>query len=493
MSALVLLSATSASAEERRLALVVGNTDYAHLAPLANAERDAAEIGAVLESLGYEVTVATNVDRNGFQVAAREFLGKLEDADAALFYYAGHGIQIENENYLLPLDAELSSLSDVSFDAVPLKDIIGMMERNAKTTIVLLDSCRDNPLRASFPRSQTRAVALQRGLAPEFGSAGTFIAFSAQPGAVSYDGDGSNSPFATALLDHMKQPGLDIRLMMADVRQQVIEATDGKQIPWENSALSGRFSINPGGNGTANDDGATADSGSPDVAQLADEAISRRLIILDGNETDEPENAAPQPLASPAPQARDEEQRASLDDTRNRDAVAALSNDSETKDVIGNVDAEPDRETLSDKELARGLQRELVRVGCMRGSVDGIWGPLSRSSLERYAKAEELTLTSLDPNIGLLDRLRGQKGRICPLVCRATEVVSGDRCVRKTCPSGQTLQSNGSCVTVRRQAPVVRRQAPAPQPQRAAEPARPKVPDFMDRCNDPRKNIAINC
>ena len=162
-------------------------------------------------------------------------------AKIALFYDAGHGLQPNGKNYLIPVDAKLERETDLDFEAMEINFVQRQMERDDRVNILLLDACRNNPLSEKLARSLgTRSVYLGKGLASmESGVGYAGVAFSTQPGNVALDGKGGNSPFAKALLDNIETPGLDIEVLMRRVREEVIKQTNGRQVPWSNSSLVG--------------------------------------------------------------------------------------------------------------------------------------------------------------------------------------------------------------------------------------------------------------
>lgn len=258
MSALALLCAAAPAWAERRVALVIGNSAYVNANPLANPANDASDMAAKLENLGFEVTLGLDLDKQSFDAKVRAFSGTLENADAALLFYAGHGLQIGGRNFLVPIDAKLERERDVEFETVSLDFVLKQMElnREAKTNIVLLDACRNNPLARNLARSMgTRSTSLGSGLAEAFAGVGTFISYSTQPGNVALDGQGRNSPFASALLKHSSAPGRSLTSVMIDVRKDVVAATDGKQVPWDHSALTGEFFFIPPAAGESGENG----------------------------------------------------------------------------------------------------------------------------------------------------------------------------------------------------------------------------------------------
>ena len=238
--------ATSQAWAAKRVALVVGNSAYVNAPVLPNPKNDAEAVAASLKGLGFEVVKAINGNRRQFEDAIRSFAHALRGADAGVFFYAGHGLQVNGTNYLVPVDAKLSDETDLDFEAVPLDTVLKQMERETSTTVVFLDACRDNPLAKKLARSMgTRSLGIGRGLAKIKAGAGTFIAFATQPGNVALDGKGNHSPFTKALLDNIKTPQLDVALLIRRVRREVMAATGNQQVPWNNSSLTRDFYFNP--------------------------------------------------------------------------------------------------------------------------------------------------------------------------------------------------------------------------------------------------------
>ncbi len=275
-----LLLAAGAAHAESRIALVIGNGAYAHTTALANPGNDARQMTEALKSTGFEVIEARDTDRRQLDGALRSFADRLGSADVALFYYAGHGLQVGASNYLVPVDARLERERDLEFEAVKLDFVLRQMEidREGKTTIVFLDACRDNPLTRNLARSMgTRSTAIGRGLAPASAGLGTFIAYATQPGNVALDGQGGNSPFTAALARHMRVKGRSLPSTMIEVRKDVIAATGGKQVPWDHSAMTGDFYFLPGDAAPAQGSVSQAPAGS--AADL--KALQERLARLE--------------------------------------------------------------------------------------------------------------------------------------------------------------------------------------------------------------------
>ena len=220
------------AATEQRTALVIGNSNYTS-GPLKNPANDAVDMSNTLEKLGFNVILKTNATK-------REMGKAVEDFDVGLFYYAGHGVQVNGVNYLIPVGVKINEETDVEYEAIDAGRILATM-RNAKSriNIVILDACRDNPYARSF-RSATRGLAIIAN-APM----GTIISYSTSPGDVALDGKGRNSPYTSSLLKYIKEPGLTIEQVFKHVRQQIDTETGGKQVPWELSSMKGEFYFNP--------------------------------------------------------------------------------------------------------------------------------------------------------------------------------------------------------------------------------------------------------
>ena len=220
------------AAAEGRFALVIGNGAYRSVPALANPPSDAEDVAAALKSLGFKVTLETNLGLAAMQRAIREFATASADSDISLFYYAGHGLQFDGRNYLVPVDAELRAPNDILARTVALDPVLAEFGKGNGSHLVFLDACRNNPFAAGGVKLPAAGLA-RVGRLPGF-----FIAFATQPDNVAFDGGGRNSPFATALLGHVATPGADISSMMIAVRNDVFASTGGRQIPADESLLT---------------------------------------------------------------------------------------------------------------------------------------------------------------------------------------------------------------------------------------------------------------
>jgi hypothetical protein len=237
LRALTLLFALilAAPALAGRVALVIGNADYASAGRLANAGNDTADMADRLTGLGFEVFAGQNLTRAQMLALLDQFSDALSPEDLALFFYAGHGVQIGAENYIIPVDAVATDEVTLTAASVKLQTILRTMELRADRRIVILDACRNNPF---VEKLASRGVGeVPKGLARVEAGVGSYIAFSTQPQNVALDGTGRNSPFTTALLAHIGDPASDIHAMMRRVRADVVATTGSVQVPWENSSL----------------------------------------------------------------------------------------------------------------------------------------------------------------------------------------------------------------------------------------------------------------
>ena len=227
---------------ERRIALVIGNSAYRNVPPLTNPVRDATAIADALRRTGFQtVTLQTDLPREKLVDALRNFAQLADSADWALVYYAGHGIEMGGANYLIPVDAKLSTDRDVGFETVPLDQVLSAVEGAKRLKLVLLDACRDNPFASQMRRTMaTASRSIGRGLASIEPESGTLVVYAAKHGETALDGDGANSPFATAFVKNIQTPGLEVRRMFDFVRDDVLDMTNRRQQPFSYGSVSGR-------------------------------------------------------------------------------------------------------------------------------------------------------------------------------------------------------------------------------------------------------------
>ncbi len=383
---LALGPAGEAVAEQRRLALVIGNGAYVHTTELPNAPNDGRAIAAKLRALDFEVLEGIDLDRRATETLIRDFSRQLDTAEVGLFFYAGHGMQVNGRNYLVPVDAVLETEADLDFETVRLDVILNQLERRPRTNIVLLDACRDNPLARTLSRNlgASRSAAVGRGLARIDGGIGTLIAYATEPDNVALDGDGANSPFTTALLQHIDTPGLEVRQMLTRVRQQVIAATDRRQVPWDHSSLTGDFFFRPEAAAPAQIaalPGRSAELSLWDAAQSVDppeQKIEALQIYLD---------AYPDGTFARMAQVQTtalERQLAQADP--NRGLAVQPASPEVGEEALGLT-----------RDRRRAIQRSLTVLGFDTKGADGVFGPNSRRAIAAFQAAE-----GMDPS-GYLD------------------------------------------------------------------------------------------
>jgi hypothetical protein len=243
---LTLVVAGPALAQGKRVALVIGNSEYKHTPRLENPKNDAGDMAATLKKLGFGVIEGRDLDKAAMDRTIRDFAEALGGAQTGLFFYAGHGLQVGGQNYLVPIDAKLTTASAVDFEMVRLDLVHRTMERETSTNIIIMDACRDNPLARNLARALgTRSTQIGRGFAPVESGEGTLISYSTQPGNVALDGKGRNSPYTAALLKHVAVPGDDLPTILINVRNDVMKETERRQVPWEHSAMTAKFYFIP--------------------------------------------------------------------------------------------------------------------------------------------------------------------------------------------------------------------------------------------------------
>jgi len=231
----------------RRVALVIGNGAYVHVRALPNPPNDARSIAKSLRDIGFTVSEGVDLNRAAMQKMTRDFLREAARAQVALVYYAGHGVQIDGRNYLVPVDVQLQAGASMTEAMTDMDTILAGLDDQVRTNILIFDACRNNPMAQQVASAgPSRAIEAGSGLAAPAAlgpgatlGAGTLIAFATAPGQVALDGEGANSPFSAALSRHIGTSGLEVQQMLTRVRAEVVAKTSGKQVPWSNSSLLG--------------------------------------------------------------------------------------------------------------------------------------------------------------------------------------------------------------------------------------------------------------
>jgi len=221
---------------EDRLALIVGISDYQYAPILSNPVNDAISMDLTLKSLGFETILATDLSQKELKEKIDDFGNQLEHSDIGMFFFAGHGIQSDGVNYLIPNDANLKKEAQLEYDAVPIDRVLTMMQNNrTKTNIIILDACRNNPFRGWSRKINSG------GLAPMDSPKGSFIAFATSPNSTASDGAGDNGLYTSAILKHIVTPNIPIEQLFKRVRIDVEKESNGEQQPWETTSLTGEF------------------------------------------------------------------------------------------------------------------------------------------------------------------------------------------------------------------------------------------------------------
>jgi uncharacterized caspase-like protein len=470
--AVTLFAVSGPAAAEKRVALVIGNSAYQHTAALKNPSNDATDMAGKLRALGFEVIDGTDLSKAEMETRIRAFADKLQGSDDGLFFYAGHGLAADGRNFLAPVDAKLQSETDLDFEAVDLSLVLKQMERNSRVSIVFLDACRDNPLALNLAAT-SRSLQVSRGLARVERAVGMMIAFSTQPGNVALDGDGRNSPFTNALLHHIDAEGTSINDMMIDVRNDVLKETDGKQVPWENSSLTGQFFFKPAEAKVA-DASTGADS---EIAELRKEigriqsdqgallaSQQEQLKLLReklANETNKVEAAKSEPANGEQATPANGEQKLATSrvievEPANKPAAPTAANPVEDKSVeVKPADAKiADDKSTGDKsadekpeetkvataeeekgpppeaskseaaklpegitrdELATDIVTRLSELQCYQGPITKTWGDKPQDALQRFNDLSKLELPLDEPLPETLAALKDWKGEHCEI------------------------------------------------------------------------------
>ncbi len=441
-----LLAALAPATAEKRVALVIGNGAYENVPRLPNPSNDASDMTAKLRGLGFDVVEGIDLGKRDMEKRIRAFADQLNGADVGLFYYAGHGLQVDQRNFLAPVDAQLKSEADLDFEAVQLDLVLKQMVRNARTSIVFLDACRDNPLAANLAQV-SRSLDVGRGLARVEAAASMMIVYSTEPGKVALDGTGRNSPFTAALLRHIDSEGESISDVMIDVRNDVLNTTGGQQRPFESASLTGQFYFKPAPQAAGKTSSTTdaelsvlrqeierlqADQGAALKSQQEQLALLQKKLAEETKSTDA---ATPQTNASssgtisrviavePAASGNPPPAQASAPSPTNA-APPEEPTEVAAADSKGGEEATPEAAKPTETPLPQGATRqqlaqdmliELSKLGCYFGSINGSWGARSRLALERFNRHARLELPLEEPQQASLDALKDWKGAHCPI------------------------------------------------------------------------------
>ena len=523
--AVCLASQPALAGTGKRVALIIGNSNYQNVAALTNPANDAAAVTEMFKQASFDpVESRRDLKSQEMRRALRDFGDKARGADIAVIYFAGHGLEVDGINYAVPVDATLERDVDVDDEAIALNRFLLAAEPATQLRLVILDACRDNP----FAKKMKRTLAsrsIGRGLAGvEANRPNTFIAFAAKEGSTAADGDGQNSPFSTALLKHLTRPGLDIRKAFGYVRDDVMSATGNQQEPYTTNSLGGNdvalvpapppavsnsnaeirrdyeFAERVGTREAwdsflaANPTGFYAELAKAQLGKLAaetariaatekahDAADEQARLAAEGAKASDQAAAAARARLAEAQRLVAEKTRIEAETAKKLEqAKVASAEPAKPSDDQTNVDrsggaavasltppaqGNPDRTVQQD--IPRALQTELRRVGCKTGDIDGEWNASARRALSLFNDNAGTRLDTKVASIDALEVVKAKTGRVCPLDCERGTRASGDRCVKITCDSDEVLGSNGTCRPKPERAPRV----VTHQERRAASPA----------------------
>lgn len=524
--AAALLFGTEPAFAAKRVALVIANSAYQHAPPLSNPVNDGSVMAKTLKDAGFDIVDSRHdLSAQDTRRVLREFADATRSADIAVVYYAGHGIEVEGSNYLIPVDARLERDTDVYDEALSLDRVLVAVEPAKQLRLVILDACRDNP----FGRTMKRTIAsrgIGRGLAQvEPTSPNTLIAYSAKAGFTAQDGDGANSPFTVALSKHLTTPGLDVRRAFGFVRDEVLKSTGNKQEPFVYGSLGGEDVplvpvkvvaaapvANPQadirrdyelalqvGNKAAWDaflaqhpDGFYASLAKLQVEKIGAEqahaaAIEKakqaeaerdRLAAL-GAQKDAQARAAADAKAAEQAQlaaqkakeqaqqqaAAAEQQRVNLAATAPGAAPASTASPAGTNVALLTPATAP-------ADLSRSVQTELGRVGCFSGQADGNWNTSSQRSLSQFNRYAGTKLDVKVASTDALDAVKSKPSRVCPLVCEHGFKADGDKCSKIVCRDGYAINDDNECEKQRAAKPAAAKPATAKRDDGDERPAR---------------------
>ncbi|MCK1363129.1 MULTISPECIES: caspase family protein [unclassified Bradyrhizobium] len=524
-----------AALADKRVALVIGNSAYKNAPRLANPVNDAGLVGSMFRNAGFD-TVEIRLDLNASEMrrSLREFAARTRDADMAVIYYAGHGIELDGSNYLVPTDAMLETDGDVLDETIALDRALYAVEPAKQLRLVILDACRDNPFAKTMKRTLA-SRAIGGGLAKvEPTSPNTMIAFAAKAGSTASDGDSRNSPFAVALTDHLPKPGLDLRKAFGFVRDDVLKKTGNKQEPYVYGSLGGSdVSLVPvrpvaaaGPQANPQDsvrkdyelalqaglreaweaflqtypDGFYANLARVQLKKIAAEedrtAATEKARVAEQEKarlaTDRAQKAELEKATAAAKAAEEariaaekakqiEQAKAEAAERDRKAAEAAAAKSLAEKRALEKAATDAAVKQAADKQaadaesrkvaalasppssplpgdLAKSVQSELRRVGCLSAAPDGDWNAATQRSLTLFNKYAGTQFDAKLASVDALDALKAKPGRVCPLVCNFGFKADGDQCAKITCRAGYRVGDDNECEKVPEKKPVATRE-----------------------------------
>jgi len=454
--ATIALSTISTSAvADKRVALVIGNSAYQNVAKLTNPQNDATAMSSLFKRGGFDVVESRfDMKNNEMRRKLRDFADQSRDADIAVVYFAGHGIEIDGTNYLIPTDATLERDVDAFDEAVQLDRVLQAIEPAKQLRLVILDACRDNP----FTKTMKRTIgsrSIGRGLAGvEPSRPNTMIAFAAKGGSTASDGDSKNSPFTSALLKYIGTPGLELRKAFGLVRDDVIKDTNNRQEPFVYGSLGGNdVSLVPAVAGNTT----TAPTISSNDDQDAN--VRRAYEIAERLGTKEVWDSFIARYSTGFYVEAAKVQRNKIVSEKAKESkpvgpIATLTPAEEVGQPTPKTDG-----SVASAEIAKLLQIELRRVGCNMGAVDGNWNAAAQKSLSLFNKNAGTSFDVKVASLESLDAVKGKTSRICPLICDHGYKIENDRCTKITCKAGFEVDDGNNCQRIevkRPSTPVVK-------------------------------------
>ncbi len=510
---------------EKRVALVLGNSAYQNVAQLPNPVSDGAIIAAKLKEAGFDV-VDSRHDLPAAETrrALRDFADRSRDADIAVVYYAGHGMEVDGTNYLIPVDAKLERDTDVYDEAFSLDRVLLAIEPAKRLRLVILDACRDNPFSKSMKRTLA-SRAIGQGLAKiEPSSPNMLIAYSAKAGSTAADGDGKNSPFTVALSKYLTEPGLDVRRAFGFVRDDVLKNTSNRQEPFVYGSLGGEdvplvpFYANLAKIQLGKLAAEEARLAATEKARLAEQERARlaaegtqkaqlRAAEADAKAAEQVRIAAEKAKQVAQEKAAEAERKRVATETSAADKgpeiITAAGNPASDRAAAGTPAAEKPQGEKAEKaanvaalssgpppaelakpvqtaELTRSVQTELRRVGCLSGDANGEWNAASQRSMALFNRSAKTKFDVKVASVDALDAIKLKPARVCPLICQHGFEADGDHCSKIVCGEGSVLNDNNECEKRRAKTPTARRDRDE-RPDRSERIARPEPLDLPAR------------
>jgi len=427
---------------EKRVALVIGNSAYENVARLGNPANDATAMTETLKEAGFDVVDSRrNLNIADMRRAFRDFSDKARDADVAVVYFAGHGIEVDGANYVIPVDAALERDLDVYDEAFSLDRILATIEPAKQLRLVILDACRLNPFAKTMKRTiGSRGVG--RGLARvEPNSPNTLIAFASKADSIASDGDSKNSPFTSALVRHIATPGLDLRKAFGFVRDDVLRSTSNRQEPYVYGSLGG-------------DDVPLVPAkpvltapGSPQADVRRDYELALQLGTREGWNAFLAQvpggyyaNLAKGQLNKIEAMKVDAGMVAGIDRTAEKAAGDKAPMEARPQEPKLPQVASLPAGTTAVSSLVAGLlikeiKIELRRTGCYSGRIDESWPKgSSNEPVRKFARYARLSSAPEEPSAQLLELLKSKPDGFCPLECGGREVERNGRCIKREAP-----------------------------------------------------------